>query len=85
MWEDLVVPDAGEGVPSFSVLAIHNPHHTQPLLLAPPLPIPSQGVRDLYRDRWPIEQLPLAAKQMLGHTGSSSTPQRPDSACLSSP
>ena len=23
-------------------------------------------MRDLYRDRWPVEQLPLAAKQMLG-------------------
>ena len=23
-------------------------------------------MRDLYRDRWPIEQLPLAAKQLLG-------------------
>ena len=66
MWEDLVVPDTGEGVPSFSVLAIHDPHHTLPLLLTSPLPIPSQGVRDLYRDRWPIEQLPLAGKQLLG-------------------
>src|SRR5206468_2820104 len=25
-----------------------------------------QVLRDLYRDRWPVEQLPLAAKQMLG-------------------
>jgi len=23
-------------------------------------------LRDLYRDRWAVEQLPLAAKQMLG-------------------
>jgi hypothetical protein len=31
-----------------------------PLALAPP------ALRDLYRDRWPVEQLPLAAKQLLG-------------------
>ena len=31
-----------------------------PLELTPPL------LRALYHDRWPVEQLPLAAKQMLG-------------------
>ncbi len=66
VWEELVLPADKQEAPSFSVVAIHDPRHTQPLLLASPLPIPSQGVRDLYRDRWPIEQLPLAAKQMLG-------------------
>ena len=31
-----------------------------PLALTPPV------VREVYRDRWPVEQLPLAAKQLLG-------------------
>ena len=31
-----------------------------PLALTPPV------VREVYRDRWPVKQLPLAAKQMLG-------------------
>jgi hypothetical protein len=29
-------------------------------------PMSGEGVRGLYRDRWPVEMLPLAAKQMLG-------------------
>jgi hypothetical protein len=29
-------------------------------------PVSGEGVRRLYRDRWPVEMWPLAAKQMLG-------------------
>jgi hypothetical protein len=29
-------------------------------------PVSGAGLRRLYRDRWPVEMLPLAAKQMLG-------------------
>lgn len=28
--------------------------------------LPARVVNELYRDRWPVEQLPLAAKQMIG-------------------
>ncbi|MGH7408887.1 MAG: hypothetical protein ACREKF_12890 [Candidatus Methylomirabilales bacterium] len=28
--------------------------------------VSGSGMRQLYRDRWPVEQMPLAAKQMLG-------------------
>ena len=55
-----------QGAPTFSVVVIHDPRYNEPLLLATPLPIPAQQVRALYQDRWPIEQIPLAAKQMLG-------------------
>jgi hypothetical protein len=34
--------------------------------VATPLALSPQVLRELYRDRWPVEQLPLAAKQMLG-------------------
>jgi hypothetical protein len=36
------------------------------LLLASPLAVSAAVLHALYRDRWPVEQLPLAAKQMLG-------------------
>lgn len=52
--------------PRFTVIAIHDPRFTQPLLLATNLPLAAQDVRALYRDRWPVEQVPLAAKQMIG-------------------
>jgi hypothetical protein len=66
VWEDLVRADADAGSPSFAAVAIRDPRHREPLLLLTPLPLTPQQVRDCYRDRWPVEQLPLAAKQMLG-------------------
>jgi len=65
-WTGLVVPAAAPGGPTFTIMAIFDPAYTNPLLVATPLDLAPQLVRDLYRDRWPVEQLPLAAKQMLG-------------------
>jgi hypothetical protein len=66
VWADLVRPEADAGSPAFAVVASHDPRHREPLLLASPLPATPRVLRDLYRDRWPVEQLPLAAKQLLG-------------------
>jgi len=52
--------------PTVTVVAVYDPRYREPLLLASPLPVAPRVLRDLYRDRWPVEQLPLAAKQMLG-------------------
>ena len=65
-WHALVLPDAAPGSPTFTVTAIYDPAYTEPLLVATPLALAPQDLRGLYRDRWPVEQLPLAAKQMLG-------------------
>ena len=65
-WRGLVLPDAAPGSPTFTVVAISDPAYTEPLLVATSLELSPQVLRELYRDRWPIEQLPLAAKQMLG-------------------
>ena len=65
-WADLVLPDAAPASPRFTAIAIHDPRYRHPLLLVTPLPLSPRTVRDCYRDRWPVEQLPLAAKQMLG-------------------
>jgi hypothetical protein len=66
VWTGLVLPDAAPDSPTFTVVAIHDPAYRDPLLLATPLALPPRTVRDCYVDRWPVEQLPLAAKQMLG-------------------
>jgi len=66
VWGDLVRPDADAGNPTFTAIAIRDPRHREPLLLVTPLALTPQQARDCYRDRWPVEQLPLAAKQMLG-------------------
>ncbi len=65
-WLGLVLPDAAPGSPTFTIVAISDPAYTEPLLVATPLALSPQTLRELYRDRWPVEQLPLAAKQMLG-------------------
>ena len=65
-WTGLVLPDAAPGSPTFTVVAIYDPAYIEPLLVATPLALTPPVLRALYRDRWPVEQLPLAAKQMLG-------------------
>ncbi len=65
-WDDLVLPDAPIEAPTFRLVVLHDPRWTEPLVLATPLTISARALRDLYRDRWPVEQLPLAATQMLG-------------------
>jgi hypothetical protein len=65
-WTDLVLPDAAPEAPAFTAVAVHDPRHSAPLLVASSVALSPQAARDLYRDRWPIEQLPLAAKQLLG-------------------
>jgi len=66
IWDDLVLCDAAPGSPSFTVIAVHDPRYREPLLLASPLAVSAQTLHALYHDRWAVEQLPLAAKQMLG-------------------
>jgi hypothetical protein len=65
-WDDLVLPDAGPEAPTFRIVAIRDPRWDEPLLLASPLAVSPRALRDLYHDRWPVEQLPLAAKQLVG-------------------
>lgn len=65
-WRGLVLPNASANSPTFQVVAIHDPRYAEPLLLTTPLAISAAALGALYHDRWPVEQLPLAAKQMLG-------------------
>jgi hypothetical protein len=65
-WDDLVLADVPQDRTTFRLVVIHDSRWTEPLVLATTLPISARALRDLYLDRWPVEQLPLAAKQMLG-------------------
>jgi hypothetical protein len=65
-WLDLVLPTASAASPTFAVAAIYDPRYEEPLLVATSLPLTGAEAHALYLDRWPVEQLPLAAKQMLG-------------------
>lgn len=66
IWDNLVLPDEGPGGRVFRAVAIYDPRYPQPLLLATTLSVTAYALWRLYRDRWAVEQLPLAAKPMLG-------------------
>ena len=67
-WDDLVLPDTKPHSDNrtFSVVAVYDPRFDEPWLLACPLQLSGADLWALYHDRWPIEQLPLAAKHMIG-------------------
>jgi hypothetical protein len=62
----LVCSNARPGAPTFSTVLIHAPRFDEPLLLNTTLPLTGAHLQAFYRDRWPVEGLPLTAKQMLG-------------------
>lgn len=66
VWNQLVLATATPGAVALRCVVIQDPRYRQPLVLATNLPVSAYAVWCLYRDRWPIEQVPLAAKQMLG-------------------
>ena len=68
IWEDLILPGVipGPQAKMFRVYAIYDPAYTTPWLLATPLTLKPATVRAMYQDRWPVEQVPLSAKQMVG-------------------
>lgn len=66
VWDNLVLSTTKPGGPAFRCVVIHDPRYQEPLVLATTLPVSAYALWRLYRDRWPIEQVPLAAKQMLG-------------------
>ena len=68
IWEDLILPDVipGPQAKTFRVYAIYDPAYTMPWLLATPLRLKAATVKAMYRDRWPVEQVPLSAKHMVG-------------------
>jgi len=68
VWENLVLPGVlpGKQAATFTVYAIYDPAYTTPWLLATRLKLKASTLKAIYQDRWPVEQIPLAAKQMVG-------------------
>ena len=58
---------AGAAAATFVIHVFHDPCYQQPLVLATNLVAAQpQTAYRIYRDRWTVEQAPLAAKQMVG-------------------
>lgn len=67
-WHGLVTSDTKvtDVTHTFSFYAFVDPLYTKPLILATDLDLMPKTVFQIYLDRWPVEQPPLAAKQMIG-------------------
>ena len=67
-WRNLVRIDQKVAVDNetFAILVFNDPLYRKPMVLSTNLVAQPQSIFCLYLDRWPIEQIPLAAKQMLG-------------------
>lgn len=68
IWRDLILnkTEPNETNKTFDVYAIYDPDFDNPWLLAISLKLKAESVRAIYKDRWPVEQIPLSAKQMVG-------------------
>ena len=66
IWKEVVLPGEKVGASTLTVVALFDPRYKEPLLLATNLEVCAQVLHHLYRDRWAVEHLPLAAKPMLG-------------------
>src|SRR5215471_3492274 len=69
VWDNLVLSTATPGGPAFRCVVIHDPRYQEPWVLATNLPVSAYALWCLYRDRWPIEQIPLAATSVAVATG----------------
>jgi hypothetical protein len=67
-WDDLVLRECKPSPENrtFTVVAVYDPRFETPWLLACPLRLSGADFWGFYTDRWPIEQVPLASKHMVG-------------------
>jgi hypothetical protein len=68
LWYNLVRTDVKVSAHNqvFHLAVVHDPRFKEPWVLVTSLQLSAIIVWRLYCDRWPIEQVPLIAKQMLG-------------------
>ncbi len=51
---------------TFSIWVFRDPAYRKPLMLITNLPVSPEAVFRLYRERWPVEQVPQVARPLLG-------------------
>lgn len=67
-WHDLILPGVvpNPNQETFDIYVFDDPLYHDPLVLAATLRLRPATSFGLYQDRWPVEQVPLSAKQMIG-------------------
>lgn len=67
-WHDLVLTKhkVADKHDTFDIFVFFDPLYVEPLVLGTNVTLTAKTVFMMYLDRWPVEQVPLSAKQMLG-------------------
>ena len=68
IWRNLVLNKivSSQENKTCDIYAIYDPDFEKPWLLGTSVLLKPESVRAIYQDRWPVEQIPLSAKQMVG-------------------
>jgi hypothetical protein len=68
LWRGLVTAQSkvAQDNPIFAIFAFCDPLYKTPLVVATDLNLLPASIFHIYRNRWPVEHPPLAAKQMIG-------------------
>lgn len=66
IWNGLCLPQAEASPSSFQCVVVRDPAYQEPWVLATNLALPAADLLAFYHERWPIEQVPLTAKQLIG-------------------
>jgi hypothetical protein len=67
-WQGLVTSETkvNPDNPTFAIHVLYDPLYKKPLVLATDVALAAELIYLIYRERWPVEHPPLAAKQMIG-------------------
>jgi len=66
IWSELCLAKGGDATATFQCVVVRDPVYSEPWVLVTNLALPVAELLACYHDRWPIEQVPLTAKQLLG-------------------
>ena len=66
IWSGLCLPQAEAAPSAFQCVVFRDPAYSEPWVLATNLALPAAELLAFYHERWPIEQVPLTAKQLIG-------------------
>jgi hypothetical protein len=66
IWSELCLAKGGQTTATFQCVVIRDPAYSEAWVLLTNLTLPVAELLAFYHDRWPIEQVPLTAKQLLG-------------------
>ncbi len=66
IWDGLCLSPAAAPTQPFQCVVVRDPAYKEPWVLTTNLALPAADLLAFYHERWPIEQVPLTAKQLIG-------------------